>query len=60
MGPFQIQQKRYVLIIYRGQYIGPAHGPELSIFTSLCRPTATEESLAWARPRVNLLCSNFH
>ena len=42
----------------RGQYIGPAHGPELSIFTSLC--TATEESFAWARPRVNLLCSNFH
>ena len=30
--------------------------PELSIFASLC--TATEEIFAWARPRVNLICSN--
>ena len=44
--------------VYRGQYIGPAHGPELSIFTSLC--TAIEESFARASPRVNLLFSNFH
>ena len=34
--------------------------PELSIFASLCRPTATEEIFAWARPPVNLLCSNLH
>ena len=58
MGPSEIQQKKVCFNrVPRPVHpcTGPAHGPELSIFSHCSLCTATEESFAWTRPRVNLL-----